>query len=365
MATGSSPRRAGSKRQRRTASAAASSRSPCPAVRSTATSVTRPSVDTKTRSKVVPWIPRRRAVAGYRGWTWYPPRGMAVRVMPWPELPLDDATPVPLPPPGPPPAPPSAEGRSRASIETPDGTLPGDFVLLGAPPPALDARAGSGVGPPAEGRGGSGVGMRGSAAGGSTLPMSGGGGPGDVCTFVPGGSTGTGGLSSTWAGGSTVDILASTRRGGTSGFLVSGTCGLGRGGVTSGLERGDSVSSTTRSAWITASIRGSRRAPTTSAATSSARWIAPDTTNGTAPESLLMSERRNDTSCSELNYRRSELGRGNALREPPLRARRACSVFEERSGPSERWGVGGHLKAPHSSKPEGRGRRPVETAGWP
>lgn len=331
MATGSSPRRAGSKRQRRTASAAASSRSPCPAVRSTATSVTRPSIDTKTRSRVVPWIPRRRAVTGYRGWTWYPPRGMAVLVMPWPELPLDDSTPVPPPPPRPPPAPPSPEG-SRASIETPDGRLSGDFVLLGAPPPALDARPGSAIGPPAVGRGGSGVGIRGSAGGGSTLLMWDRGGSGGVCTLGLGGSTGTGGLSSRWAGGSTVDILASTRRGGTSGFLESGTCGRGRGGVTSGLEGGASVSSATSSAWITASIRGTRRAPTTSTATSSARWIAPDTTNGTALENLLLSERCNDTSCSELNDRRSEPEHGIALRNSPLEALLGCPVIGEGSG---------------------------------
>jgi hypothetical protein len=321
MPTGSSPRRAGSKRQRRTASAAASSRSPCPAVRSTPTSVTRPSVDTKTRSSVVPWIPRRRAVAGYRGWTWYPPRGMAVRVMPWPELPLDDATPMPLPPPWPPPAPPFPDGRSRASIETPDGRLSGNFVLPGAPPPALDARAGSGVGPPPEdGRGGSGVDIRGSAEGGFTLVMSDRGGSAGVL----GGSTGATGVCSRWAGGSTVGTFASTRRGGTSSFREGGACGLARGGVISGFERdgrGASVSSATTSAWIMASIRGARRAPTTSAGTSSARCMAPDTTNGTPRESLLLSERRNDTSCSELNYRRSEFVYGslNAALESPYK----------------------------------------------
>src|SRR5215470_6265834 len=64
MATGSLPRLAGSKRQRRTASTAAWSRSGWPAVCWTRTSPTRPSTSTWTLSRAVPWMPWRRALDG-------------------------------------------------------------------------------------------------------------------------------------------------------------------------------------------------------------------------------------------------------------------------------------------------------------
>ena len=67
IATGSLPRRAGSNRQRLTASAAAASRSGWPADCFTTTSPTWPSAATNTRSSVVPWMPARRALVGYDG----------------------------------------------------------------------------------------------------------------------------------------------------------------------------------------------------------------------------------------------------------------------------------------------------------
>ncbi len=227
----SEPRRAGSKRQRRTAAAADWSRSRCPAEALMTTSVTRPSTVTRNSTSVVPWIPRLRALAGYGGRYWYPPRGLACCRVPSEGI-AATAGPVAA---GPGAAATGARGAGSGAANAPG---PGSAASATAEPLATPAGAAS-------------AGVAGAAGAGDTATDDGGAGDAGAGAATGSGAVGTAGSGSArgGTGGGSLGNGVSIGFGGRSGRR-SGRTGRGGGGGGTGRASGSISSATSTGARI-------------------------------------------------------------------------------------------------------------------